>query len=787
MRTLDRLLLSDARRKWGQSLSIVAVLGCGVATFVMSTSVYRTLEVSRERYYRAYRFADVFAQLTRAPGAVADRLRDVPGVERVETRVVRPVVVDLPTLDEPISARLVSLPDSPETGLNAVHLRRGRWPDPDRRGEVVLSEPFAEAHRVRPGDELHVVLGGVRQRLRIVGIGLSPEYVYAVQPGQFLPDDRRFGILWIAERRVAAAFNMEGAFNDVSLLLRPRASERDVRYRVDRILEPYGCRGAYGRDEQPSHRRLADEMLQLESMAVVMPFIFLSAAAFLLNLVFSRMVDHEQEQIATLRAFGYSAREIGWHYGQRLVVLVAVAVVLGTMGGVQLARGMATNFANFFRFPVLDHRLAWDGVALATVVSLAAGLLGGATALRRVIALPAAVAMRPSAPKSYRRAFVERIGLGPLLSPIAAMVVRRLERNWRSSALSVLAMSLGVALLVVGAFFEDTIDYVIDAIFEDAQRQDVTLVFDEAVSPRAAYDMRALPGVTDVEGFRSTPVRLHRGNRSKRIGLVGLKRRPRLFRVVDRNERAVEIAEHGLTISEKLGELLAVSPGDEVRVEFLEGGIEDRRVIISRVFPNYTDPVAYTNRRDLHRLLGEGERWSGAYLAVDLAAVGDLYREVKRTPAVAGITVKASALETFERTVTEHLRRMRTSNAMFATVIAFGVMLSCSLITLSERSRDLATFRVLGFTRAEVAGVLLGEVAAITLMALPVGLVLGYGLSWSTTVLMDTETQRWPMVISRATFAYAAAMTLAAAAVSSLVVTRLVSRLDLIAVLKVRE
>ncbi|GAB4148660.1 MAG: FtsX-like permease family protein [Planctomycetaceae bacterium] len=787
MSTLDRLLFADIKRMLSQGLAIAAVLACGVATFVMSTSTHRSLVNMRAKYYRDYRFADVFVQLKRAPNQLAIRLREIPGVARVETRVVRGVILDIPGMKEPATGRLVSIPDHPRVSLNAVHLRQGRLPNPMRRGEVIASEPFAEAHRLHPGSTLDVIMGGRKQRLRIVGIGLSPEYIYAFQPGQFLPDDRHFGVLWMPYRQMAAAFNMEGAFNDASLTLLPGASARDVLFHVDRLTKPYGSHGGYLRKEQPSHRRIADEMMQLKSMAVVMPTIFLAVSAFLFNLVLSRMVHNQQEQIATLRAFGYTSREMGWHYFKLLFLLVVVGTVVGTGVGVWLSRDMTRNYVQFFRFPILEYTIAWDQVASAALLSLGTAVLGGVSALRRAIRLPPAVAMRPEAPASYRPSLIERLGLGRLTPPVMRMIFRQLERNFRSSAMSVLGMSLGIAILVLGSFFEDTINYVMDVMFYRTQRQNVTLTFNEAVSANAVHDVKHLPGVTRVERFRAVAVRLKNGRRSKRMSIMGLERDPQLFRLLDSKEKVVTLASNGLTISEKLGEILDVQPGDELVVEFLEEEKEPRLVRVSALFPNFTEPTAYMQREELHRLLQEGERLNGVFLTVDPNRMDDLFEVIKETPAIAGNTITEAAKKSFEQTLAENLRRMRTVNAIFAAIIAFGVMYNCALIALSERSRDLATLRVLGFTRREVSGILLGELAVITFISLPIGLLVGYGLSYLTVVVMDTETQRFPLVIQRATFAYATCMILATAAISALVVRRMLDRLDLIAVLKVKE
>ena len=788
MRTLDRLLIADLRHLWRQAVAICLVLAAGIATFTMSGSTIRSLQTTYDRYYRDYRFADLFVSLKRAPNSLARRLAELPGVDVVDTRVVRDIILNLPDMPEPATCRMISLPPDADASLNAIHLRRGRMPDSLRRGEVLASELFAEAHGLRPGDRVTVIMAGREERLRIVGIAMSPEYIYAVAPGQILPDNRHFGILWMPYRQMAAAFNMEGAFNAASFrLASPPVPIQDVIAQIDELTRRYGGLGAFTRDDQSSHRRVADEVHQLRGMALVSPTIFLSVAVFLFNLVFSQIVHHQQEEIATMRAFGYRPAEIGLHYVKILGLLVAVGTCAGSAAGLYLSRYMVDLYGRFFRFPVLQYVIAWDQLPVAACLSLAVGVLGGGASIARAMRLPPAVAMRPESPPVYRPSLVERLGLGRFLSPAAALLFRRLERNPRSTALSILGLGLGVAVLVLGSFMEDTIQYVMDVQFQRAQRQDVTVTFYEAVSAGVVHDAAHLPGVWAVEPFRAVPVRLAHGNISRRTSLMGLERDPRLFRILNANEREVTLPPGGLTVSEKLAEVLDARPGDLLEVELLEGRRFKRSIPIVAVFPDYSDPCAYMNRFDLHRLLQEGECCSGVFLAADQRRLDELHEELKLTPTTAGVSLKRAALESFERTIADNLLPMRIMNATFAMIIAFGVIYNCALMTMAEQGRDLATLRVLGFTRREASLVLLGELAVITLAALPVGLPLGFLLSYLATLALDTESHRFPLVISRATFASATVVILLASAVSGLIVRRMVDKLDLLAVLKVKE
>ena len=473
MRTLDRMLFSDLLKMWRQGIAISLLLACGIATFVMSTSAMQSLDRSREFYYSEYRFADVFASLTRAPNEIANRLKKIDGVAQVQNRIVHSVLLDMPDMIEPASCQLVSIDNEPSHGLNRIFLRQGRHPISAGRNEVIASESFAKAHNLRPGDQLNVTMDGRKETIRIVGIGLSPEYVYAVQPGLLLTDNRRFGVLWMPRRQMEAAFNIEGAFNSVTIAMQPKASTAEVIYQMDRILKPYGGHGAFTRHDQESNRRLMDEMHQMRSMAYVTPFIFLSVASFLFNIVLTRLVHQQREQIASLRAFGYTRFEIALHYFKFLLILVVIGSILGCVIGWRMSRWMTDMYTVFFRFPVLHREFATREALIAISIGFIAAIAGGFSALVRVVRMEPAVAMRPEPPQAFGGSILDRMGLAWSVSPLLRMILRRLESNRRATILSVLGVAMGLAILVLGSFMRDTIAFVLDSQFGRSQRQDV--------------------------------------------------------------------------------------------------------------------------------------------------------------------------------------------------------------------------------------------------------------------------------------------------------------------------
>ena len=785
---LNRKLLRDLRGQWGQVVAIALVLACGVAAFVMAVNTLGSLRRTQQAYYERYRFAHAFAHLKRAPDALAGRVEAIPGVAQVQTRIVMPATLDVPGMVEPATARLISVPDRPAPMLNGLFLRRGRYLEAGSRGEVLTSEGFAEAHHLEPGDTVTAILNGRKQKLCVVGVALSPEYVYQLGPGQILPDDRRFGVFWMAHTDMAGVFDLKGAFNDLTLTLTPEASEPEVLRRLDDLTERYGGLGAYGRADQQSHEFLSNELNELRGMALVAPSIFLGVAAFLLNVVVGRTVATQREQIAALKAFGYTRGEITRHYLKFVGVIVLVGVALGVVAGAWLGREMTAIYTRFFRFPVFDFHLDPLVVLLAVGISGGAAVLGTFAAVRRAAALPPAEAMKPEPPATYSRALVERLGLHRLLSPAMRMMVRHVERRKLKTALTTLGIALAVAVVVLGSFAKDAIDHVMVAQFSVAQRQDVSVSFAEPTSHVVWHELEHLPGVTRVEPVRSVAVRLRSGNRSRRVGLTGVPTDATLVRVMDVHTSPVTVPPDGLVLSKKLAEILDARPGDLLAVEVLEVDRPVRAAVVSGLVDDFSGTTAYMDLSAVNRLMRESDVVTGAHLLADPARRTELYTAVKATPRISGVSIKRDVVDSYQKTIGENVLRMRLFNVFFAAVIAFGVVYNSGRIALAERGRELATLRVLGFTRGEVARILLGELAVLTLAAVPVGLVLGYGLAYLLIKLaFDTELFRLPLVLSNATYGFAAAVTLASALVTGWVVARRLSELDMVAVLKSRE
>jgi putative ABC transport system permease protein len=786
VKTLDKKLLRDLAQIKGQALTIALVVAAGIGGSIAMLSTYDSLQGSRQWYYDTARFAQVFADLKRAPKSLEQQIVQLPGVADTETTVVFDATLDIPEVVEPVIGGMIGLSDTGQPRLNRLFLRQGRLIEAGQSNEVLVSEGFANARGLRPGNRLAAILNGKREVLQIVGVVLSPEYIYASRGGA-LPDDKGFGIFWIERSRLASAYNMEGAFNHVDLRLATGAREQAVIDALDRLLELYGGLGAYGRDAQVSHRILSQEINQQKVIGTIFPAIFLGVAAFLLNVVLSRQISTQREQIAALKALGYANLTIAAHYLKLVLIIVVFGIVLGIGIGAWLGHYMTAMYTVFFHFPRLSYRIQPWIPLLAGGVSLVAAVAGVLNSVRSAVTLVPAEAMRPPAPARYRRMIIERLGWVHLLSPQSRMVIRTMERRPFRAALTAFGIACALAIIVSGTFWRDALDYLIAVQFNAAEREDASIVFTEPLAGSVRYEIQHLPGVLYTEVSRSVPVRLRAGHHSYRTSIVGLPHDAELRRLLDANLRTVTLQPDGLLLTDRLAARLGINMGDPLQIESLEGPRTKRNIHFSGLVNDLIGISGYMEIGSLNRLMKEGDSISAVAVSVDKSQVSEFYARIKEMPKVATVVMKKASLQTFEKESARNILFFTTIVTIFASVIAVGVVYNSARIALAERAWELASLRVLGFTRREVSTFLLGELAIELIVAIPLGLWFGYLLALGMVSTADPEMFSIPVVITPRTYAYATLAILTAGIVSAFVVRLRIDRLDLVAVLKTGE
>lgn len=784
---LDLKLFRDLGRMKGQIVAVSLVMACGLAMMIMTRSIILTLESTRDAYYERYRLADVFASLKRAPLSLAERVAAIPGVAAVEARVVVDATLDLAGMTEPATAHLVSLPEDRSQTLNQVFVRQGRMPLPGERRHVVVSESFAAANGLKVGDSVVAIINGHRDTLTLCGIGLSPEFVFEARPGQTLPDSKRYGVFWINYSAVALPFSLDGAFNDICVDLSPNVAPGPVLAEMDRLLADYGAQGAYTRRDHNSAQRLDDELRVVHALSVAYPVVFLSVAAFMVNAVLARLVRLQREQIAQLKALGFSSWQVGRHYLGYAFVIVVLGTLIGGVAGRWMGAGLVGIYTLFFKFPHLAFQMDYSAVGLALAVGAGASFAGVLSVVRTAVGLPPAEAMRPEPPTDFKPSLLERLGFARGGGPGFRMALRNIERRPAQAAFTIAGLALATGLMVLPGSMADSIDYLLTYQWNDVQRQDVVVFFSEPSSGEALHSLERLPGVQRAEPVRVVQARIRFGHHSRRLAVNGLPPEAELNRLLDAHRRRIHLPEEGVVMSAQLGKILGVNIGDAVQIIALEGHRETMSVPVRGFIEDFAGVSAYMDIRALRRLMQEGDTVSGAYLTVDQARWSDFMREVKDTPRAAITLVKKDQLDSFRETTGRSIGIIRQLYFVLAVVVAFGVVYNSARIALSERGRDLATLRVVGFSRREVAGVLLGELGLLIAAALPVGLLFGRGLAGFVLEQVRTETVRLPLQISLHTYAVAVLVVMTASCCSFLVVGRMLRQLDLVGVLKARD
>lgn len=788
MRALDRKVIRDLWHLRGQVVAISLVIASGVAVLIMALSTVDALRQTTDAYYDRYRLGDVFTGLKRAPEHVSKTIGAIPGVQTVQTRIVEFATLDIETFDEPVIGQLVSVPDQGEPLLNKLVLRGGRWLEPNQHDEVILNEPFAEAHGLIPGDELVAILKGNRRTLRVVGIALSPEFIYSLGPGALMPDDERFGVMWMNRDAMAAAFDQKGSFNNVSLALSRGTSPDGVIERIDQILEKYGSVGAIAQADQLSNWFVMNEIDQQATMSKILPTIFLVIAAFLANMVMGRLMNTERSQIGLMKAFGYSDWEVGLHYAKIVAGIAVVGIGIGAVLGTWFGRINTDMYAELFRFPLLLYGINPRAFAIAGGLSLVAALAGAMGAVRQAMQLPPAQAMLPPSPPVFKPSRILETRFGRWLDQPTRIILRNIIRAPGRAILTGTGIAASIGLLILALSWVDSLDYLAQSYFFDAQRQNVMIGLSDPKGTRVLHELRHMPGVVSTEPARIVSADFSVGAVTHRGSVSGIADRAKLQPIYDdKRKTTIAAPPNGLVLGSYLANKLGVGVGDEVWVRVLEGRRPEVPLPVVDLVETYIGMPAYLHIDALNRLLKERPSVGYVNLLVDPAEESRLYSELKDIPAVSGVMLRQAAIDSYYETVVDHTMVFIRMFTALAFAMGFGVAYNSTRITLSERGRELATLRVLGFTRGEISYILLGEVAVLVCLALPLGCLVGRLLSYLVATTFATELFRVPYSIEASTFGVAMLVVLAAALLSGGIVRRRVDRLNLIEVLKTRE
>ena len=792
MNALDRKLVRDLRHTWKMLLAVTSIIALGIACYIGMLSSARNLTSAQVSYYSTCRMADFWVDLKKAPVEDVVRQAHLAGISEIHTRIQYKVLCDMPGIPEPIGGLMISMPDRPTPVINGLVMRSGSTFTDDRLDQVIVSEKFANARGLVPGDPLAVIMNGQRRELVIVGTAISSEFVYLTSPGSLVDEPDQYGLFYIKRTFAEDAFGFEGACNSVVGIFTPEAASRPgpILKELSRRLEPYGVFMAIPRKQQFSHMTLSGELRELSRMAYMFPFFFLVVAALVLNVLITRLVEQQRVVIGTLKALGYGNRALVAHF---LKYGAAAGIAGGGVGGALgfwLAGLMANAYLEFFSFPLLVNRaypgLMLAGLALSTLICL----LGALNGARQGVRLRPAEAMRPAAPGKGGVVLLERWRpFWRRLDIQWQMILREMSRRKGRTAIGIFSAAMGAAIVVLAFGFTDSMDALITQQFDKMLRSDYHLMFSGDADASVLDEIRRLPGVETVEPVLHVPCTFSAGHREKRGSITGISRGATLTVPYSADGSAATIPDAGLLLSQRLADQLGVGAGDSLAVTPVRGERRRVRVPVAGTFASTMGLPVYANATWLNRLVGESHAVTEARLlsSRDAAQNEAFLWAVKDMPQLESATNIRSQRAALERQFNGAMRVSAAIMIAFAAVIFFGSILNATLVAISERLRELATFGAIGYHQRELSRLFLRENMLINMTGTLCGLPLGYGLLTGTMQSFQTDAYSFPAALYPISFLYTLALAFIFILATQVVVIRNISRIDRVRSLSAME
>ncbi len=753
MSALNRKLSRELRQNKALLAAITSIMALGVMAFIYMRSIYFNLSMTQQEYYAQCNMADFSIELKKVPLAELAPIEQLPGVVSIRPRIQFFITVDLPRSEGPLNGLVLSMPDDRTPIINEILLRRGSYFTPQRDNEVIVNDAFARKQGLHPGQSIHLLVNGRSQEFFIVGTAISSEFVYLVGPGSILPDPEHFGVFYIKQRYAEDIFDFAGAANQVLGRLSPQLRDQpdELLTRMETILDSYGVLSTTPRRDQASNRYLTNEIRGLGVFASIMPTIFLTVAAAVLNVLMSRIIEQQRTIIGTLKAIGYSDRQVFWHYLKFGGLIGVAGAVVGWLLGYYMGNLVTSLYQQFYEFPDLRNRIYPDVYLAGLAISLGCATLGTWHGARTALRLHPAQAMRPKPPATAHAILLERIRwFWRKLSFGWRMGLRNVFRNRLRTAVGLMAAALGAALMVTGFMMQEAMHFLVRFQYEQVNRSDIDLYFKDEQGFPAYTEALGLIGVDYAEPVLEVPCTFRHGHRHKKGAVVGLRRDARLTlpRLNDGSKVAIPVT--GLLLTRKMASILAVEVGDTLRMQPIKGLRREVLVPVAEIIDSYVGLAVYAEFGYLNQLIGEESAVSSVQLQVDPRPEvrRALNRSLKEFASLQAVNARSDTVHNFRETLIKTQSIFINLLVLFAGVIFFGSVLNASMIGLAERQREVATLRVLGYGDWQIGALFLRESMLVTMTGTFVGLFLGYALGCYLGRVYDTELFRFPVVLT---------------------------------------
>lgn len=789
---LRRKMRRDLWARKGALVSLSAIIALGIGCYVGMTGTYLDLVAARDRYYGDYRLADFTVSFKGAPAGEVARLEELPNVRLVEGRVVQSLAISLPEIEGRINGQAISLPGTRRPGVNNLLLTSGSWFSADDALEAIVLEDFARARGIAVGGSLHVRLPDGAHDVSVVGIARSPEFVWVLPPsGGVVPDPANYGIVYLPEKFLQQASNLEGSVNQVIGLAYeddPASLAQTIQL-IEERLDPCGVTSSTPLEESTSVALIRDQLNQVRNLSRLFPAVFLFVGAMVLNVLLDRLVAQQRTAIGTLRALGHTRHSVLRHYMGYGITIGVLGGGLGLVVGWFLQQGMLGMYRTEFAFPDVDARVHADILGIGVAIALTCAVLGTLKGARRATRLEPAEAMRPAVPEKGGRVLPERIPvLWRMLSFRTRMVLRTIFRNPFRSSITVMASTLSTVLIVATIGTWDAVNYIKTYQFEYVSHEDRALSLDSPRAAGALEEVESFTGVGMVEGWLLVPCDLSNGPYRKRIAVTGLESERTMLTPLGSNGSPIQVPASGIILTSKLAEVLHVKAGDEVLTRPLVGIREGVRLPVVSVVDSYVGLDAYSHIEQLSRLLGEERVVNRIGLRTRNGAPPPSFeRQIEMRLPITGMTERRVSEQKMAAMLDQSMGTAVGAMILFAAIIAFGSVINTGLVSMSERIREVGTLRVLGTTPWRILGIFSKEALFLNIVGIGIGMGAGVGVLHLFVKAFDTESLRFPVIVRADSLAASAALMLAFVTVAQILLYHILRRLDWLEALKVKE
>lgn len=787
MPILNKKLLRDLWKNKGQFISALLIVIIGVMFYSGLNSAYRNLDGASEKYYEENHFADLWVSVLRAPENVEEKVKKLPFVEMATGRVVEDVNIEIG--DQNAVVRLNTLPEEQEDIVNDIFIRSGRYFTDDEPNQCLVEESFFEAHNLQIGDYLYPIINGREVKLKVVGAVLNPEYVYAIKDAtELMPDNSKFGIVYLKESFGQAILGYEGSFNSLVLTVKAGTDFDKAKDELEDFFQEFGVTAVYDRDSQVSSKMVSEEMKGIQAVAGAFPIVFFIIASVIIYISMSRMVENQRTEIGVLKAFGFSDSQIWFHYLSYAALIALVGSMIGSVLGMFLAIGYTQLIGMYFNFPTIPMKLYPELVVPASLLVLAFCLLAGYSSTKSILQITPSQAMRPKAPLQAKKIPLERVSfIWPKLSNSWKMTLRNIFRYKRRALLTSVGIIFATAVTLFALAEKNSIDYLIAEQYTNIQSYDLKVNFTKFISLEELSGLKSISQVADLEPLVETGVKLTNGWREKDVAFTALVTEPELYKVVDQEGRPLPIPSSGLLIPSKLARTLGVKPGDTVSIESYLPGKAKQEVHIRGFSTQYLGTSAYGSLDMANSLLGEGRIANSVVIRLkDPSQTQEVTKTIQEMGTVSSVVSRADALDNLVKNM-EVMTSAIGAMIVLSGVMAIAVIYNITTINIFERQRELATLMVLGFKNHEVESLIFNENYSITLLGVLLGLPFGKWLGSSMLAAFETDAYTIPFIVKTESYLLTAILIFAFTFLANRALSKKIRTINIVEVLKSNE